>query len=94
MGAVADRLDRGAASEMTSRRDDPFARLDPSHAALIVVDVQNDYVHPAGALGAAGADMSAVTAMIPRLELLVESARRSGIFTDLHPQLAPTRDRQ
>jgi ureidoacrylate peracid hydrolase len=66
---------------MSSRPDDSFSRLDPSDAALIVVDVQNDYVHPEGALGAAGADMSSVTAMIPRLERLVESARANGTFT-------------
>jgi ureidoacrylate peracid hydrolase len=60
---------------------DPFARRTPSESAFIVVDVQNDYADPAGALALAGADMSAVQAMVPRLERLLESARAAGIFT-------------
>ena len=34
--------------------------------AIIVVDVQNDYCHPAGALSQAGRDVSGVAEMVPR----------------------------
>jgi ureidoacrylate peracid hydrolase len=64
-----------------ARPDDPFARLAPSESAFIVVDVQNDYADPAGALALAGADMSAVQEMVPRLERLLGSARSAGVFT-------------
>ena len=40
---------------------DSLAKLvAPERTALIVVDVQNDYCHPRGALGCAGADLAAV----------------------------------
>jgi ureidoacrylate peracid hydrolase len=64
-----------------ARADDPFDGLEPADSALIVVDVQNDYVHPSGALALAGADLTAVQAMIPRLERLLEAARAAGVFT-------------
>jgi ureidoacrylate peracid hydrolase len=66
---------------MSMRPVDPFGDTDPRASALLIVDVQNDYVDPAGALGAAGIDMSGVAAMIPRLERLLEAARSHEIFT-------------
>jgi ureidoacrylate peracid hydrolase len=54
--------------------------VDPSAAAVLVIDVQNDYVHPEGAIGASGVDMSACVEMIPRLEALLERARAAGVL--------------
>jgi len=52
--------------------------LDPAKAAILVVDVQNDFCHPAGSAGKAGADTSAAQAMIPRLQALLDAAREVG----------------
>jgi ureidoacrylate peracid hydrolase len=45
-------------------------------AALLVVDVQNDFCHPDGVMAAVGADVRAAMAMVPRLRTLIEEARR------------------
>jgi ureidoacrylate peracid hydrolase len=57
-----------------AKRDVSF-RYDPKRAALIVIDVQNDFCDAAGALGVVGVDVSAVQAMVPRLLSLIEAAR-------------------
>jgi ureidoacrylate peracid hydrolase len=50
----------------------------PSRAAVIVVDVQNDFCDPAGAAGRGGKDTGAAMAMIPRLQRFLEAARTHG----------------
>ncbi|GAB3355866.1 cysteine hydrolase family protein [Modestobacter lapidis] len=52
----------------------------PGTAALIVVDVQNDFCDPAGVCGTAGRDTSLAVDMVPRLERLLESARGAGVL--------------
>jgi ureidoacrylate peracid hydrolase len=52
--------------------------LDPTKTAILVVDVQNDFCHPAGSAGKAGSDTSAAMAMIPRLQSLLDAAREVG----------------
>ena len=42
-------------------------RCDPRYAALILVDVQNDFVSPEGSAGKRGDDVGAAMAMIPNL---------------------------
>jgi nicotinamidase-related amidase len=55
-------------------------RHTPGHAALVVVDVQNDFCSPQGSLPAGyGFDLQFVEAMVPRLQGLIEAARRAGI---------------
>lgn len=54
-------------------------RCDPKYAALIVVDVQNDFVSPDGSAGKRGEDVSASLAMVPRLMRLIDEARRVGL---------------
>ena len=54
-------------------------RCDPQHAALIVVDVQNDFVSPTGSAAKRGEDVSAAMAMVPNLLRLIEEARRVGV---------------
>ncbi|ANS76591.1 isochorismatase [Paenibacillus yonginensis] len=44
-------------------------------AAVVIVDVQNDYCHPEGSLGQRGADVSGVAEMMPNLHRLLDSAR-------------------
>lgn len=58
---------------------DSLAKLvAPERTALIVVDVQNDYCHPRGALGCAGADLAAVAPAVANIERLIVAARQSG----------------
>ncbi len=47
-------------------------------AAVIVVDVQNDFCEAEGSLGKAGAPTAAAKAMIPTLQSLLAAARDSG----------------
>ncbi|MCM3628398.1 cysteine hydrolase [Paenibacillus glycanilyticus] len=53
--------------------------LEHKNTAVIVVDVQNDYCHPDGAIAKTGIDVSAVNKMIPNLQALLTSAREHGI---------------
>ncbi|TXD34029.1 cysteine hydrolase [Lujinxingia vulgaris] len=61
----------------------PTLTLDPSRTALIVVDMQNDFVDPDGSLF-----VPAAPSTLPAIEALVERARKSGarvVFTqDTH----------
>jgi ureidoacrylate peracid hydrolase len=53
-------------------------RCDPRYAALIVVDVQNDFVSPEGSAGKRGDDVGAAMAMIPNLTGLIDQALKVG----------------
>lgn len=48
-------------------------RVDPSSAALLIIDVQNDFANPSGKLYARGAEK-----VIPPIKKLASAARRSG----------------
>ena len=54
-------------------------QVDPRQAALIVVDVQNDFVSPDGSAAKRGEDVSAAMAMVPNLRKLIDEARRIGL---------------
>jgi ureidoacrylate peracid hydrolase len=54
-------------------------RCDPRYTALIVVDVQNDFVSPEGSAGKRGDDVNAAIAMVPNLVRLIEEGRRVGL---------------
>jgi ureidoacrylate peracid hydrolase len=54
-------------------------RCDPRLAALLVVDVQNDFVSPDGSAGKRGEDVSAALAIMPNLLGLIEAGRRVGL---------------
>ena len=50
----------------------------PAKTAVIVVDVQNDFCRPEGALGKAGQPTGAAMAMLPNLQSLLTAARAAG----------------
>ena len=54
-------------------------RCDPKHAALVVVDVQNDFVSPQGSAAKRGEDVDAALAMMPNLTRLIDEARKVGL---------------
>src|ERR1700749_4535582 len=51
----------------------------PAKSAVIVVDVQNDFCRPDGALGKAGQPTAAAMAMIPNLQRLLSAARAAKV---------------
>jgi len=55
-------------------------RCHPSKAALIVVDVQNDFVSRDGSAAKRGEDVGAAMAMVPNLLRLIEEGRRVGLI--------------
>jgi ureidoacrylate peracid hydrolase len=65
---------------MTSSSDRLLDRiLSADWAALLVVDVQNDFCHPDGHFGRRGFDLSAVHQAVDRLERLLPRAREVGV---------------
>jgi ureidoacrylate peracid hydrolase len=55
--------------------------VDTRHSALIVVDIQNAFIHSQGKMGRAGIDVSLMQAMVPRLERFLEEARKVDDLT-------------
>jgi nicotinamidase-related amidase len=52
--------------------------IDPARTALVVIDVQEDFVGPDGAMAKIGVDMSGVGPALDRVEALVAAARMAG----------------
>ncbi len=50
----------------------------PETLALVLVDLQNDFIHPEGAYGRAGQKSAAIAALPERLQPLVEVVRQKG----------------
>jgi nicotinamidase-related amidase len=53
--------------------------VDPSHTALVVVDMQRDFCVPGWAFDQLGVDISMYPPMIPRLARLIEGARAADV---------------
>lgn len=51
---------------------------DPTGTALLLVDLQNDFLHPAGAYGRAGQTSDAIAALPDRLAPLARAMRAAG----------------
>ena len=67
--------------------------FDATTTALILADLQNDFLHPKGAYGRAGQTSPAIAALPGRLRPVVEAARRAGILiVSTHFTLVPGRD--
>lgn len=59
---------------------DTFDRkVAPGNAALVVIDVQNDFCAPEGVFGKAGYDLSMVAPMVANLKRLIDGARGAGV---------------
>ena len=54
-------------------------KVAPARAALVIVDVQNDFCDDRGYLGRLGAPMGLIQSMAPRLQRLLASARQHGV---------------
>ena len=54
--------------------------VDPSRTALLVIDMQHDFVAPDGLFGSMGVDLSMYEESRPRLAALLSSARENGVL--------------
>ncbi|HWK44179.1 MAG TPA: cysteine hydrolase [Stellaceae bacterium] len=69
-----------------------FAFDDPRRTALVLVDMQNDFLHPAGAYARGGAGASAIAALPERLRPVTQAIRRwGGSIVSTHFTLVPDR---
>jgi nicotinamidase-related amidase len=66
--------------------------VDPAHTALIMIDMQRDFIEPDGLFGSMGIDLSMYKDSRPRLAALLEAARRAGT-TVVHLQNTALPDR-
>ena len=66
--------------------------VDARHAALVLVDMQRDFVEPDGAMGRLGVDLGMYPPMRPRLAGLLEAARVAGVLV-VHIQMSALPDR-
>ncbi len=57
----------------------PLDTLDLKSSALLVIDMQNAFVHERGTLGVSGVDTNRLAAIVPALKLLVEKAQAAGM---------------
>ncbi len=58
----------------------PHDGLSTSATALVVVDMQRDFLEPGGYLSALGGDLEGTRAAIPGIERLLAAARAAGLF--------------
>ena len=54
--------------------------LSPEHTALILIDMQNDFISDQGKFALGGRDSSEVKAIVPKCAELLEAARKAGTF--------------
>ncbi|MDB5516368.1 MAG: Nicotinamidase-related amidase [Tardiphaga sp.] len=59
---------------------DLAARVSPQHAALVLIDVQNDFCADEGATGRGGQPMTMIKAAVERIRELLTAARKAGLF--------------
>ena len=52
----------------------------PAHTALLLIDMQRDFVEPDGFFGSLGIDLTMYKETRPRLAALLEAARRHGVL--------------
>ena len=55
-------------------------QIDPQITALLVIDMQNDYVADNGKMGKAGFDVKRIQAAVPAMNALIMEARKAGIM--------------
>jgi nicotinamidase-related amidase len=65
---------------------------DPTHTALLLIDMQRDFVDPGGLFGELGIDLSMYAETRPRLAALLDAARRNGVLV-IHIQNTALPDR-
>jgi nicotinamidase-related amidase len=75
------------ARNVIEARPSPYpdsGRLDPASTALLVIDLQNDFLAPDGYLAKKGYDLSPLRAILPAVNRVIDAARAAGcliVFT-------------
>lgn len=54
-------------------------KVQPAHAAVVVIDFQNEFCHPDGFFGREGYDLSMIQAAAANTAVLLDSARRARV---------------
>jgi ureidoacrylate peracid hydrolase len=68
-------------------------KIDPHRAALLICDLQNDFLHPKGAYGRAGQTAVEIAALPARVKPLADAMRNAGgLVVSTHFTLVPGRD--
>jgi len=52
--------------------------FDPARAAVLTIDLQNDFLHPKGAYGRAGQSAPEIAALPPRVKPVIDAIRAAG----------------
>lgn len=65
---------------------EPYELVDPTHTALVLVDMQKDFAEPDGAFGQLGVDLSMYGKLRSNLSELLGSARAAGVMV-VHIQM-------
>lgn len=60
-------------------RTSPSEIIEPNRTALLVIDVQNDFVDPAGAMASNGMDMSMLSKLPKVVDTVVGLSREAGV---------------
>lgn len=66
--------------------------VDPAHTALLLIDMQRDFVEPDGVFASMGVDVSMYSELRPALAQLLEEARRASVLV-IHVQNTALPDR-
>jgi len=53
--------------------------ISPARAALVIIDVQQDFISPTGAAGSWGMDLGVFESPLQRIEALIAAARANGV---------------
>ncbi len=53
--------------------------LSPEKTALLIIDMQNDFLHPRGAFAAKGVDISGATRLIPLVKRVTDACRAASL---------------
>ena len=68
-------------------------RIDPARAALLTIDLQNDFLHPDGAYGRAGQGAASIAALPDRVAPVARAIQAAGgIYVSAQFTLVPGRD--
>jgi len=76
---VSNDLDRGMKPILARMMTTLEQKVYPSHSALIVMDVQNDFCAKEGVFGKEGKNLNLIQAMVPRLINFIGRAREVGL---------------
>jgi ureidoacrylate peracid hydrolase len=81
---VIERLSKDLPGNLESQRKRMLTTLEakvlPTHTALLVIDMQNDFCAPGGMMDKEGLDLAAVQVLTQRLPAFIEVARAAGVL--------------